>query len=158
MNTEIDKNLLERNNIAERKKFTATPIALLLLAAVTLGITFALDDASESKMPLMFLGIVFFIFGVVKLMTMPKVLFHITSEEELSAKTLFFDSNEKNMVLDMLAKGEFTKLKSKARASNNLPVKVELYSTVSESIVLYRAYSFVPYTYEPITEYEVYKK
>ena len=58
----------------------------------------------------------------------------------------------------MLEKGEFTKLKSEAKERNSMPIKVEMYETASGSIVLYRVYNFIPYIYEPLTDYIVYKK
>ena len=158
MNIEIDNRILENNNIVLRKKVNALPFALLLLAAVTLGVTLGLDNTNEGKMPLIFLGSVQLILGVIKLFAMPKVLFYTTNEEEFSEEFLFFDSNERSTVLEMLDKGEFTKLKSKAHTSRNLPIKVELHSTPSESIVIYRVYNFIPYIYEPITEYKIRKK
>ena len=158
MNTEIDKTILESNNIAVKNKMTAWPFALLAAAAVAFGITFALDNSSEAKMPIIFAGIILTIFGITKLFTLPKVLFHITSEETLYENIMYFESEKKSSVLAMLEKGEFTKLKSQAKEKNSLPIKVEMYETASGSIVLYRVYNFIPYTYEPITDYLIFKK
>lgn len=158
MNTEINKEILERNNIAVKSRMTVWPFALLAVAAAAFGIAFALDNAREAKMPVLFAAIILTIFGITKLFTLPKVLFHITSEETFTENTLYFESEKKNSVLAMLEKGEFTKLKSEAKERNSMPIKVEMYETASGSIVLYRVYNFIPYTYEPVTDYIVYKK
>ena len=158
MNTEINKEILERNNIAVKSRMTVWPFALLAIAAAAFGIAFGLDNASEAKMPVLFAAIILTIFGIVKLFTLPKVLFHIASEETFAENTLYFESEKKNSVLAMLEKGEFTKLKSEAKDRNSMPIKVEMYETASGSIVLYRVYNFIPYTYEPVTDYIVYKK
>ena len=158
MNTEINKEILERNNIAVKSRMTVWPFALLAIAAAAFGIAFSLDNASEAKMPVLFAAIILTIFGIVKLFTLPKVLFHIASEETFAENTLYFESEKKNSVLAMLEKGEFTKLKSEANDRNSMPIKVEMYETASGSIVLYRVYNFIPYTYEPLTDYIVYKK
>lgn len=44
---------------------------------------------------------------------------------------------------------------SKAKDKENLPIKVSIYTTDSHSITICRAYQFVPYNYEAITEYLV---
>lgn len=49
-------------------------------------------------------------------------------------------------------------LMTKDRMNDNLPIKVTIYATPSNSIAICRAYHFVPYSYEPITEYKVIKK
>ena len=44
------------------------------------------------------------------------------------------------------------------KKKTSYPLRVELYTNQAGSIALYRVYHFVPYTYEPITEFEVYRK
>ena len=58
----------------------------------------------------------------------------------------------------MLRNGEFNRLRAQAKEGNTQPVKAELYTTPSGNIAIYRVYHFVPYSFEPVTEYEVYRK
>ena len=109
-------------------------------------------------MPFFLAGTIFAIFGIIKMLTLPKILFYTTGEEPLMESTLYFEGIKRDCILALLDKGEFSKLKSMAKQNSNLPIKVEMHETVSGSIVAYRVYSFIPYTYEPITDFLIYKK
>ena len=88
----------------------------------------------------------------------PTVLVHEPHNEILKKEELFFDIKDKNSVIEMLRKGEFQRLRSQAKDSNNYPLKAELFYTPSGNIAIFRVYHFVPYAFEPLTEYEVYNK
>lgn len=149
---------LEANNIKIRKKTSILPIALLTAAAATTGIYLYLEDGSNAKMPVLFIAILLFIFGTVKLFNMPTAMVHNPSNEELHKEELFFEANLRNSVLDMLRNGDFSKLRANAMDNSNHPLKVELYCTASGKFAAYRVYHYVPYAFEPLTEYETYKK
>ena len=86
------------------------------------------------------------------------VLVDESHNEILREEDLYFNLKEKSSVIDMLRNGELTKLRTVAMDSANYPLRVELYTNQAGSIALYRVYHFVPYTYEPITDFEVYRK
>lgn len=158
MKNEIDKTVLEKNNITLKKKTSTIPIALLTFAAIVLAGGLCIDNGSNAKMPVLLLAVVTAVFGVAKIFNMPTVLVYEPHNEVMIEEELFFETKEKNNVTDLLRNGEFTRLRSQAKDNNNHPLKVELHTTPSGSIALFRVYHFVPYAFEPVTEYEVYKK
>lgn len=158
MKNEIDKKVLQENNITAKKKTSIAPIAILVCAALILAGGLCIDNSSDAKMPVLLVAIVTAVFGVAKIFNMPTVLVYEPHNEILNEEELFFDIKEKNSVIDLLRNGELTKLRTQAKDNNNHPLKVELHTTQSGSIAIYRVYHFVPYTFEPLTGYEVLKK
>ena len=158
MKENIEKNVLNENNITIKKKTSIVPIAILVAAAIILSAGLCIDNSSDMKMPVLLVAFVTAIFGVAKIFNMPTVLVHEEHNEILNEEELFFDIKEKNEVIELLRKGEFSKLRSLAKDNSNYPLKAELYATPSGNIALFRVYHFVPYSFEPLTEYEVYKK
>lgn len=158
MKNEIDKDLLRANNISIRKQTTALPFLLLAIAAISLGGALLIENDSEAKMPLLLVAVVTGIFGIAKMFNMPTVLLYGEKKEPMNEEELFFDIKAKNSVLEMLRNGEFTKLRAEAKDGSNYPLKVELYSTEKGNVAIYRIYHFIPYTYEALTEYNLYKK
>ncbi len=158
MKTDINKELLNSNNIVLKKKAPVVSFIIFVAAIVALALALCMEKGSDTQMPTLLISAVLFIFGVAKLINTPKTLIHTPTEEELVKQELFFETNEKNTVLNMLQNGELTKLRSIDKANNNLPLKVELYSTSSGNIALYQIFQFVPYEYRPVTEMEVYRK
>ncbi len=158
MKNEIDKKVLEENNISAKKKTSVAPIAILVCAALVLAGGLCIDNDSDAKMPVLLVAFVTAVFGVAKMFNQPTALVYEPHNEILNEEELFFDIKEKNNVIELLRNGEFTRLRSQAKDSSNHPLKVELYATQSGSIAIYRVYHFVPYTFEPLTGYEVYKR
>lgn len=149
---------LEANNIKIRKKTSIVPIALLTAAAATTGVYLYLENGSNTKMPILFIAILLFIFGAVKLFNMPTAMVHDPSNEELHKEELFFEAGLKSSVLDMLRNGNFAKLRASAMDNSNHPLKVELYCTASGKFAAFRVYHYVPYEFEPLTDYEIFQK
>ena len=158
MKNEIDKEFLKANNITAKKETSILPIAIIVIAAIILSGGLCIDNESDIKMPVLLIAFVTAIFGVAKMFNLPTVLVHEPHNEILKEEELFFDIKDKNSVIDMLRKGEFQRLRSQAKDSNNYPLKAELFYTPSGSIAIFRVYHFVPYAFEPLTEYEVYNK
>lgn len=158
MKNEIDNKILQENNLTAKKQTSIAPIAILACAALILAGGLCIDNGSDAKMPLLLVAIITAVFGVAKIFNMPTVLVYEPHNEILNEEELFFDIKEKNSVTDLLRNGELTKLRSQAKDSSNHPLKVELHTTQSGSITIYRVYHFVPYTFEPLTGYEVIKK
>lgn len=154
----IDDKVLKENNITTKKKTTVAPIAILTFATIIFAGGLYIDDTSDAKMPVLLLAFVTAVYGVARILNMPTVLVHEPHNEILNEEELFFDIKEKSNVIELLRTGEFTRLRSQAKDSSNYPLKVELYSTPSGSMTIYRVYHFVPYSFEPVTEYEVYRK
>lgn len=158
MKNEIDNKVLKENNISAKKKTSVAPIAILVCAALVLAGGLCIDNDSDAKMPVLLVAFVTAVFGVAKMFNQPTALVYEPHNEILNEEELFFDIKEKNNVIELLRNGEFTRLRSQAKDSSNHPLKVELYATQSGSIAIYRVYHFVPYTFEPLTGYEVYKR
>ena len=158
MDTELNKGLLEANQIKTSKKTPVTSFIAFVAAIAVIGVSLCFENGSDFKMPLIFISTMLFIYGIAKFFSTDKIYIHTPSEEEMKMQILYFDSKEKYSIIDMLRKGETDKIKEKGSDNCDLPVKVELYSTDSGSIALYRVYNYIPYTFEPMTEYEVVKK
>ena len=157
MKNEIEKNILEVNNLSVKKKTSVLPLALLITAAIIFAVSLCIGSEA-TKMPIMFIAIILGISGIAKLMATPKVLVHNLNNEELKEEELYFDSNDKSTVMQLLKSGNIRHLRALAKDNSNYPIMVELHSGVSECFMLYRIYHYVPYNYEPLTEYEVYKR
>ena len=158
MKNEINNEILTANNLSLKKKTSIMPIAILVVAAFAFAGGICIENSSEAKMPVLLLAVVLGIFGIAKIFNMPMVLVDESHNEILREEELYFNLKEKSSVIDMLRNGELTKLRTVAMDSANYPLRVELYTNQAGSIALYRVYHFVPYTYEPITEFEVYRK
>ena len=158
MKNTIDDKVLKENNITTKKKTTVAPIAILTFATIIFAGGLYIDDASDAKMPVLLLAFVTAVYGVARILNMPTVLVHEPHNEILNEEALFFDSKEQGTVIGMLRNGEFNRLRAQAKEGNTQPVKAELYTTPSGNIAIYRVYHFVPYSFEPVTEYEVYRK
>lgn len=158
MNTEIEKQILESNNITVKKKSPVTAIAILLAAIAAAVIATFLDDTSDMKMPAILLSFTLGIIAVTNFVTRKGYMVYAPTGEELKEYKIFFESREREKVLSLLEKEKFNEVIVYEKNDTNLPIKVELSTTPSNSIAIYRVYNFVPYAYEPITETIVCKK
>lgn len=157
MKKEIEKSILQKHNLSERKQTSFLPIALLVIAAIVFALSLCIGDDS-TKMPIMFIAIIIGIFGLAKMFITPKVLVYDATNEILNEEELYFDSCDKNNVMQLLSTGDIKHLRVLAKENGNHPLLVEIHTGASESVILYRVYHYIPYTYEPLTEYEIYKK
>ena len=87
MKNEIEKNILEVNNLSVKKKASVLPLALLIAAAIIFAVSLCIGSEA-TKMPIMFIAIILGISGIAKLMTTPKVLVHNLNNEELKEEEL----------------------------------------------------------------------
>lgn len=158
MKKEISKDFLEANNISLKKKTSLLPLALLVIAALTLAGGLCIDNSSEAKMPVLLLAVVLAIFGIAKILNKPTVLVSEHHNEILREEELYFDLKDKNAVISMLRNGELRKLRAEAKESANYPLKVALFANQQGTIAVFRVFHFVPYTFEPVTDFEIYKK
>ena len=117
-----------------------------------------MNNENESKMPLLLIAFTLLVICIVKFFLSDKEMIYVPSGEKLNKYELFFEQSDKNKVIELIEKGEIAALKSKAKNSENLPIKVDMFTTVSQSITIVQASQFVPYNYEAITEYKVIKK
>lgn len=157
MKNVIDNTILSNNNISVRKKSSLLPIAILVIGAITFAVSLYLNN-ENIKTPVLFIAIIILIFGIAKIFTMPDVLVYNPSNEELNEEELYFGSDEKNNVIRLLREGDIAGLRSIAKKDSNQPLMVELYTVNSVKTSIYRIYHYVPYAYEPLTGYEVYKR
>lgn len=158
METEINKELLAANQITINKKVSALSFVIFVAAVLVLAMSFCINSESSLKMPLIFLAILLFAYGGGKFLSARKTYVHLLSDEELKKQVLYFDSKEKNNVMEMLRNGEIEKIINKGSANCDLPIMVELYATDSRNIAIYRVFAYIPYTFEPLTEYEIFKR
>ena len=157
MNTDIEKNILDNNIISKRRK---PIIALLLFVAsiVSFAIALSMNNENGAKMPMLLIACILLVIGIIKLFIGNKIMIYALTGEQLQKRELFFEQNELDKVMNIIAKGEIATLEAKAKSSDNLPVKVKMLTTGSYSVALCRVYRFIPYTYEAVTEYMVIKK
>lgn len=158
MKNEINKDILKANNLSLKKKTSVIPIAILVVAALTLVVGICIENNSDIKMPVLLLAVVLGIFGIAKIFNMPMVIVDESHNEILREEELYFNLKDKSGVTEMLRRGEITKLRTVAMDSVNYPLKVELYTNQAGTIALYRVYHFIPYTYEPVTDFEIYRE
>lgn len=158
MKNEINKEFLEANNISLKKKTSLLPLVLLVIAALAFAGGLCIDNNSEAKMPVLLLAVIMVVFGVAKILNMPSVLVSELHNEILKEEELYFDLKDKNNVIAMLRNGELKRLRAEAKESANYPLKAVVFSNQNGTIALFRVFHFVPYTFEPVTEFEIYKK
>lgn len=158
MNTDFDKLFLENNNIILKRNFPYISISLLVAANVLLAIALGMGVENNAKMPILMIAFILATIGIIKLFITSKSLIYQPTNEKLRKRELFFELSMKEPVTKMVEKEDIDYLQSKDRMNDNLPIKVTLYATASKSIIICRAYHFIPYSYEPITEYKIIKK
>lgn len=158
MNTEFEKSFLENNDITIRRNFPYIPLSLLAAAAVLFAIALGMGKESSAKMPTTMIAFILAAVGIAKLFVTSKSLLYRPTNETLAKRELFFELNMRDLVKQTVEEGDLDYLMTKDRMNDNLPIKVTIYATPSNSIAICRAYHFVPYSYEPITEYKVIKK
>ena len=158
MNKIFDKTFLENNGITTKKSTPFIPLLIFATSAVSFGIAFGMSEENGAKMPTLMIAFILAVIGIIKIFAGGKKLIYNPTGEEITKRELFFELRMKESVIGMVEKGDIAALEAKEIKNDNLPVKVELYSTASHSIVICRAYHFVPYTYEPLTENKIFKK
>ena len=158
MKKEINNDILETNKLSFKKKSSILPLVLLLIAAGIFAAGFIIENTSDAKMPVLLVGAIIGIFGIAKIFNLPTMLVYGDDKEVLHEEELYFDLKDKNMVTEMLRNGELAKLRAESKDSSNYPLKARIFTNQKGSFILYRIYHFVPYTFEPVTEFEVYKK
>ncbi|MBQ8695589.1 MAG: hypothetical protein IJ513_08115 [Bacteroidaceae bacterium] len=158
MKTEIEKEILAENNISAKKEKPIVSIFVFVAAAISFALAFFLDENNESQMPLYLIGAILLAAGIVKLFISSSELVYTPTGEKLSKRELYFEQREKNEVLSQLEKGDLKALAKAGKNNDNLPIRLSIMATESNSIALYRLYQFIPYTFEPISELKIIKK
>ena len=158
MKNEIDKSILERNNITIKKGFNKKAVALIMLAAAITVAATLMGDTSEAKMPILLLGITLLITGITWMTKRETTLIYRPTGETMEEKILFLEGNMGDITAELLKKGDIDGVVERSREDGNGTIKVEICMAPSESIAIYRIYKYVPYMFEPITEYQVLKK
>ena len=89
MNTEIEKNILDNNNIISKRRKPI--IALLLFAAsiASFAIALSMNNENGAKMPILLIAFVLMVIGVIKSFTGDKELIYATTGEKLQEHELF---------------------------------------------------------------------
>ena len=158
MNIEIDKTVLDNNSVVVKRSTPIIPLLLFATAIASFAVALSLNDENGAKMPTLLISFVLVVIGVIKFFVADKSLIYSPTGEILKRHELFFEQKDKENIASLLAKQDMAGIMAKAKSSDNLPIKVDIYTTDSHSITLCRAYQFVPYNFEPITEYQVIKK
>ena len=158
MKNEIDKSILERNNITIKKGFNKKAVALIMLAAAITVTATLMSDTSEAKMPILLLGITLLITGITWMTKRETTLIYRPTGETMEEKILFLEGNMGDITAELLKKGDIDGVVERSREDGNGTIKVEICMAPSESIAIYRIYKYVPYMFEPLTEYQVLKK
>ena len=158
MKNEIEKSILERNNITIKKGFNKKAVALIMLAAAITVAATLMSDTSEAKMPILLLGITLLITGITWMTKHETTLIYRPTGETMEEKILFLEGNMGDITAELLKKGDIDGVVERSREDGNGTIKVEICMAPSESIAIYRIYKYVPYMFEPLTEYLVLKK
>ena len=158
MKNEIDKSILERNNITIKKGFNKKAVALIMMAAAITVTATLMSDTSDAKMPILLLGITLLITGITWMTKRETTLIYRPTGETMEEKILFLEGNMGDITAELLKKGDIDGVVERSREDGNGTIKVEICMAPSESIAIYRIYKYVPYMFEPITEYQVLKK
>ena len=93
MKNEIDKSILDRNNITIKKEFNRKAVALIMLAAATTVAATLMGDTSEAKMPILLLGITLLITGITWVTKRETILIYRPTGEAMEEKILFLEGN-----------------------------------------------------------------
>lgn len=152
-----DKSIIEKNNIATEKKLPIVSIILFLLA-MAVGLFGFFSSAEDTKISLITTAAILLIFALARLFKNSTVYKYKPTGEVMESDTIYFEVSQQEFVEQSLRNGEFRKLKEMARNNSTLSLLVELYSTRSDSAGMFRIYTYVPHTYEPIGPMEFYKK
>ena len=158
MKNEIDKSILERNNITIKKGFNKKAVALIMMAAAITVTATLMSDTSDAKMPILLLGITLLITGITWMTKRETTLIYRPTGETMEEKILFLEGNMGDITAELLKKGDIDGVVERSREDGNGTIKVEICMAPSESIAIYRIYKYVPYMFEPLTEYQVLKK
>ena len=158
MNTEFEKSFLENNDIIVKREIPYISISLFAASIILFAVGLGMGNENGAKMPTLMIAAIIAAIGIIKLFVTTKSLIYRPTKEPLTKRELFFEQSMRESVVGMVERGETGTLVAKDRRSHNLPIKVTMYATASYSIAICRAYNFVPYTFEAITEYKVTKK
>lgn len=158
MKTEIDKETLAENNISARREKPIVSVFVFIAAAISFALALFLDENNESRMPLYLIGAILFAAGIVKLFISSQELVYNPTKEKLHKKDIYFEQRQKNEVISLLEKEELKALEREGKSNENLPVRLTVLATESNSIALCRLYQFIPYTFEPISEIKIIRK
>ena len=129
-----------------------------MFAAATIVAATLMGDTSEAKMPILLLGITLLITGITWVTKRETILIYRPTGEEMEEKILFLEGNMGDIAAELLKKGDIDGVVERSREDGNGTIKVEICMAPSESIAIYRIYKYVPYMFEPTTEYQVLKK
>lgn len=154
----INSQFLKENNITTVNKFPATAILIIAIALVLGVYSLLINSESSTSMPITAIAVVLLLIGIAKLFFTGKNFKYVPTKEVLEEDVIYFEISQRDMVEKALANGEFRKLKELARSNSTLSLMVELYSSNSESVAIYRLHEYVPHNYQPLGDYMFYKK
>ena len=117
-----------------------------------------LSGNDDKRMPLLLIAFLLVVIGVVKIFLGGRRYVYNKSNEIMNEEVLYFEQTQKDVVENRLQNGEFAHLRNSAINNFNLSLMVELYTTKSGSVAMYRIYKYIPYEFEPIGEMQFYQK
>ena len=158
MNIDFEKSFLEYNSIIIKKAKTYIPVLLFIAAALVFVIALSMNNENGTKMPTLMIAFILLVIAIIKLFVTTKSLIYQPTNEILTQRELYFEQNMKDKIVGLIEKGDINTIIAQDKNNPNLPVKLTMYTTASQSIIICRLYNFVPYTYEAITDYKVIKK
>lgn len=154
----ISKDFLAQNDITVKNSISITAIAMLIcgLASCIYAITAA--TGSEYEMPILFVSFTLTVAGIAIFFIRKQVYINNGTGETFNEETIYFHESDKEMVMENLKNGNFAELVKLARNNSTLALRVELFYTKNEEVGMYRISNYIPHTYQPITEFVLYRK
>lgn len=158
MNTEPDKSFLKEHNISTRRIFPYSSLVCIVAGVILFATQIMLSGNDDKRMPLLLIAFLLVVIGVVKIFLGGRRYVYNKSNEIMNEEVLYFEQTQKDVVENRLQNGEFAHLRNSAINNFNLSLMVELYTTKSGSVAMYRIYKYIPYEFEPIGEMQFYQK
>ena len=67
MNTEIEKNILENNNIISKRRKPIIALLLFVASIVSFAIALSMNNENGAKMPMLLIAFTLLVIGIIKL-------------------------------------------------------------------------------------------
>lgn len=162
MNTEkiIDDILfdLDKESIQERKnKNPLIPVLVILLGALLIILPQIVPPLQNFSNIVQILGGMVGIMGITLLLinfTKKGIPYYLKTNEKLNRHEFSFDQNQKDKVIKHINDGNLKSLRELPQSSFS-PIKVIVYKTESDNMVLMQALEYIPHVYQPITEIKI---
>ena len=144
--------------IIPRRRSVVVPIMVLVLGIVLLGLTAVIESTVENgnlRSALMLFGAIFAIVGiimtVIRLSGTSKAPYCVKDGCFLDKKELKFTKEQKNIVVDLLRKGDFATLRSLEQSDVSALMVIE-YSSPKSRVAACQAFEYLELELRPVSD------